>query len=83
MVNNFQGDAAMSLASFRKDITIEVFNTAGQLSFSPTTSSAAGSRSTRRCRSLDAGGNAVMISTIKLENEGWVRDTAVAEPQET
>ena len=24
---------------------------------------------------LDAGGNAVMISTIKLENEGWVRDT--------
>ena len=23
---------------------------------------------------LDAGGNAVMITTIKLENEGWVRD---------
>ena len=32
---------------------------------------------------LDAGGNAVMITTIKLENEGWVRDTSVVEPKET
>ncbi len=32
---------------------------------------------------LDAGANAVMISTIKLENEGWVRDASVAEPKET
>ena len=32
---------------------------------------------------LDAGGNAVMISTIKLENEGWVRDTSVTETKET
>ena len=29
---------------------------------------------------LDAAGNAVMIQTIKLENEGWERDTAVVEP---
>ena len=28
-------------------------------------------------------GNAVMITTIKLENEGWVRDTSVSEPKET
>src|SRR5215212_1009278 len=28
-VNNFQGDAAMSLASFRKDITIEIYNLQG------------------------------------------------------
>jgi phage tail-like protein len=32
---------------------------------------------------LDASSNAVMISTIKLENEGWVRDIAVVEPKET
>jgi phage tail-like protein len=32
---------------------------------------------------LDAGGNAVLIQTIKLENEGWERDTAVTEPTET
>jgi phage tail-like protein len=32
---------------------------------------------------LDAGGNAIAIETIKLENEGWERDTALAEPTET
>jgi phage tail-like protein len=32
---------------------------------------------------LDASGNAVMIRTIKLENEGWERDLAVEEPTET
>ena len=32
---------------------------------------------------LDAGANAIMIEHIRLENEGWERDTSVAEPQET
>jgi hypothetical protein len=32
---------------------------------------------------LDASGNAVMIQTIKLENEGWERDPAVTEPTES
>jgi len=81
-VNNFQGDAAMSLATFRKDITIEVYNHQGQKVLA---------YNVFRCwvseyqalPQLDASSNAVMISTIKLENEGWVRDTAVTEPQET
>jgi phage tail-like protein len=72
-VNDFQGDAAMSLAAFRKNITIEVYNTQGQKVLA---------YNVFRCwvseyqalPQLDAGGNAVMISTIKLENEGWVRD---------
>jgi phage tail-like protein len=81
-VNNFQGDAASSLASFRKDITIEVYNTQGSVVLA---------YNVFRCwvseyqalPGLDASANAVMISTIKLENEGWVRDAAVAEPKET
>jgi phage tail-like protein len=81
-VNNFQGDPAMSLASFRKDITIEVYNHQGAKVLG---------YNVYRCwvseyqalPQLDAGGNAVMITTIKLENEGWVRDTSVAEPRET
>ncbi len=32
---------------------------------------------------LDAGANAVAIEHIKLENEGWERDTTLAEPKET
>jgi hypothetical protein len=31
---------------------------------------------------LDANANAVAIQHIKLENEGWERDTAVLEPTE-
>jgi phage tail-like protein len=81
-IHNFQGDAANSLASFRKDITIEVYNTQGSVALA---------YNVFRCwvseyqalPQLDAGGNAVMISTIKLENEGWVRDTSVAEPKES
>jgi phage tail-like protein len=31
---------------------------------------------------LDANANAVAIQTIKIENEGWERDTDVSEPAE-
>jgi phage tail-like protein len=80
-VNNFQGDAAMSLKNFRKNLTIEVYNEAGQLALA---------YQVFRCwvseyqalPELDAGANAVMLQTIKLENEGWQRDTAVQEPTE-
>ena len=81
-VNNFQGDPAMSLATFRKDITIEVYNPQGQKVLA---------YNVFRCwvseyqalPQLDASTNAVMISHIKLENEGWVRDASVVEPKET
>ena len=81
-VNNYQGPAAMSLKNFRKDITIDVFNLQGSKVLS---------YNVYRCwvseyqalPALDAGGNAVMIQTIKLENEGWERDTAVTEPVES
>ncbi|MGW8374952.1 phage tail protein [Streptomyces sp. ODS28] len=82
LVNNFAGDAAMSLARFRKDIAIEVFNLQGAKALA---------YNVFRCwvseyqalPQLDASGNAVMISTIKLENEGWARDLSVPEPRET
>jgi phage tail-like protein len=31
---------------------------------------------------LDAGGNAIALEHIKLENEGWEQDTSLAEPVE-
>lgn len=81
-VNNFEGDAAMSLKEFRKDVTIEVTNLQG------TTVMA---YNVYRCwvseyqalPELDASGNAVMIQTITLQNEGWQRDTSVTEPTES
>jgi phage tail-like protein len=82
LVNNFKGDAAMSLKRFRKNITIDVFNEAGQpvLSYNVFNCWVA---EYQALPELDASANAVMIQTIKLENEGWERDTSVTEPTET
>ncbi len=71
----------VSLADFRKDIIIDVYNEAGQVVIS---------YKVYRCwvseyqslPDLDANANAVAIQHIKLENEGWERDTSVVEPQE-
>jgi phage tail-like protein len=71
----------VSLADFRKDIYLELYNEAGQLAIAYLI---------YRCwvsefqamPELDANANAVAIQTIKLENEGWERDTAVTEPKE-
>ena len=71
----------VSLKDFRKDITIELYNEAGQLALAYIM---------YRCwvseyvalPELDANGSAVAIQKIKLENEGWERDTSVTEPEE-
>lgn len=71
----------VSLKDFRKDIIIDVYNEAGQLALS---------YKVYRCwvsefqaqADLDANANAVLIQSIKLENEGWERDLDVVEPSE-
>ncbi len=71
----------VSLKDFRKNITIEVYNEAGQVAVA---------YNVYRCwvseyqalPDLDASGKAVAIQHIKLENEGWERDYSVTEPTE-
>jgi len=71
----------VSLANFRKDIYLEFYNEAGQLVMA---------YKIYRCwvseyqalPDLDANANAIAIEHIKLENEGWERDTGVTEPTE-
>lgn len=73
--------AEVSLKDFRKDVIIELYNEAGQLAIA---------YKVYRCwvsefqalADLDANANAVNIQHLKLENEGWERDTAVPEPTE-
>lgn len=73
--------AESSLKDFRKDVIIDIFNEAGQKVLS---------YKVYRCwvseyqalPDFDANANAVAIQHIKLENEGWERDTAVTEPTE-
>lgn len=71
----------VSLKDFRKDIIIEVLNEAGQTAIA---------YKVYRCwvsefqslSDLDANANAMIIQNIKLENEGWERDSEVGEPVE-
>ncbi|MBA3946485.1 MAG: phage tail protein [Herpetosiphonaceae bacterium] len=71
----------VSLKDFRKDLIIELYNEAGQLAIA---------YKVYRCwvseyqamPDFDANANAVAIQHLKLENEGWERDTSVAEPTE-
>jgi phage tail-like protein len=71
----------VSLKDFRKDVLIEVYNETGQVVLA---------YKIYRCwvsefqatADLDANANAVLIQTLKLENEGWERDLDVTEPAE-
>jgi phage tail-like protein len=71
----------VSLADFRKDIAIELYNEAGQLVIA---------YHVFRCwvsewqalPDLDANASAIAIQRITLENEGWERDYTVPEPVE-
>lgn len=75
------GSHDSSLKDFRKDIVLEVFNEAGQKVIAYTI---------YRCwpsefvalPEMDGNGNAVAIQTLKLENEGWERDTSVTASDE-
>ena len=81
-VNNYKGDASTSLATFRKDITIEVYNTQGVKILAYRVYNCWVSEY-QALPQLDASGNAAMITSIKLENEGWERDDSVKESAET
>ena len=71
----------VSLKDFRKDVIIEIYNEAGQKVIA---------YKVFRCwvseyqaaPDFDANANAVAIQHLKLENEGWERDTSVTEPTE-
>jgi phage tail-like protein len=71
----------VSLKDFRKDISIELYNEAGQKVIA---------YNVFRCwvseyqslPDLDANANAIAIQHIKLENEGWQRDLSVVETAE-
>jgi phage tail-like protein len=72
----------VSLKDFRKDILIELYNEAGQLVIA---------YKVHRCwvsefqalPELTGNMSGVALQSIKLENEGWERDEAVVEPEET
>jgi phage tail-like protein len=73
--------AEVSLLDFRKDVILDFYNEAGQLAISYKIYRSWVSEY-QALPDLDANANAVAIQHIKLENEGWDRDTSVTEPTE-
>lgn len=76
-----KGSASSSLQKLRQQVRIELLNEAGQ---------PVHRYILHRCwvseyqtlPDLDAGGNAIAIEHIKLENEGWEHDLTLSEPKE-
>lgn len=81
LVWNLAGNPEIALKDFRKDISIELLNEAGQVVLA---------YRVYRCwpseyaafEELNASGVAVAMETLTLQYEGWERDTAVVEPVE-
>ncbi|HEY0603405.1 MAG TPA: phage tail protein [Herpetosiphonaceae bacterium] len=70
-----------SLKDFRKDVTIQLMNEAGQVVMAYTLFRCWVSEF-QATAELDANANAVLIQSIVLQNEGWQRDESVTEPME-
>lgn len=81
-VYSTEGEAGVSLAGFRKDITIELKNLQGVV---------VAAYNVYRCwvtsytalPDLDANGEGIAFESITLKCEGWERDTAITEVAET
>lgn len=82
LVYSTEGDGAVSLANFRKDIKINLLNLQGTV---------VRSYNVFRCwvseytslPELDANANGIAFESLVLQNEGFERDTAVVEVAET
>ena len=83
LVNNIDGAGAMSLLNYRKNLVINVLNLQGVVAISYKVFRAWASEF-KPLPDFDAHTtNTVGIQTLKIEHEGWQRDTAVGEPTET
>ena len=82
LIYNSDGDMAISLKLFRKDLIIELLNEQGHV---------AKAYKVYRCwvseyqalPELDSNAHAVAIERMVIQNEGWERDVEVNEPTES
>ncbi len=76
-----KGAPSQSLKNLRQEIRIELLNEEGQPVHRYLVHRAWVSNF-QATSGFDAGGNAVVLESIKLENEGWEHDPSLAEPTE-
>ena len=80
-IHTYAGDPAMALAGYKKELTLEVQNERGQVAKRYFLHACWVSEFTA-VPDLDANANAVAIESMKIELEGWERDTDATEPDE-
>lgn len=81
LVHPYAGDTAMDLVNYKKELTLEVMNEKGHVALRYFLHDCWVSEFTA-VPDLDANANAVAIEMIKIELEGWERDTDTKEPDE-
>ncbi|MCD4768159.1 MAG: phage tail protein [Methanosarcinales archaeon] len=82
LVHPYAGDTEKSLVDFRKNLMLEVMNEKGHVALRYFLYECWVSEFTA-VPDLDANANAVAIESIKIEMEGWEREVATPEPDES
>lgn len=82
LVYSTEGDGAVSLRNYKRNLILDVLNLQGTVVKSYKIFRAWVSEYTA-LPELDANANATMIESIVLQNEGWERDESVVEQAET
>jgi phage tail-like protein len=82
MVHAYAGDAAMDLANYKKELTLEMMNEKGHVVFRYFLHAAWVSEFTA-LPELNSNANALAIESLKIELEGWNRDPDTKEPKES
>lgn len=80
-VHSYDGDPVMDLVGYKKELTLEVMNEKGQPVKRYFLHACWVSEFTAM-PDLDANANAVAIENMKIELEGWERDSALTEQSE-
>jgi phage tail-like protein len=78
-----KGAPTTSIANLRREVRIELYDETGTMAVQRYLVHNAWVSEFQSLSDLDGGGNAIAIEHIKIENEGWERDTSLTEQQET
>ena len=81
MVASWAGDASSNLADYKRELTLEFLNERGQVAIRYFLHGCWVSEYTA-LPELDANGNHIALETMKVELEGWERDTGTPEPDD-
>lgn len=81
-VHSWAGDTKMDLVNFKRELTLEILNEKGHVALRYFLHGCWISEFTA-VPELNANANAIAVESMKIEVEGWERDIAAGEPDES